>query len=243
MRARILYINTHAGQAIREGGVAWAVKEFDPDFVVLVEVGRKPAQNRVRHLFPAKTHSITGLHPRRPMEVESGTLIVAKRKKVKRNRKGWTNRLLTEQRFTPRGRDKMHPVRRVTRATYRFVENPKKQLVLGADHAWTHFGYPLHGEHKIPTEYRKQIRAYAKAAGETVRQGIPTIDVGDLNALSSDGDFAAKTFAEEGMKVLLRDGLDFLLGSKGVRVVWHRWIPRAQVRTDHEALVVDVEIE
>lgn len=241
MKARLLYINVHAGQALREGGVAWALEQYDPDLTFLVEVGRKAAKARVRKVFNPKKYSITGILPHEQhLEVESGTILCAKRSVLKR--KWWSNQLLTKQRWTKRGRDKWHPMRRLTRAFYVFAENHDVRLHASPVHLWTHAGWPLHSDADVPAEYRKQAGAYAVMAGESVRQGAATVHCGDMNAMAADGDFVAQKYQAQGMKVLHRHGLDFVFGSKKVKVVRVIPIPMRQAHTDHDGYVVDVEI-
>lgn len=241
MKARILYINTHAGQALREGGVAWALKEYDPDLTFLVEVGRKAAKARVREIFPAERYSATGILPHQEhLDVESGTIVVAKRSVLRR--KWWSNKLLTRQRWVNGERDKWHPMRRLTRAFYVFDKDRSVELHASPIHLWTHAGHPLHGTHEVPTEYRKQAGAYAAMAGESVRQNAATLHVGDGNALEPDGPFLADKYKAQGMKVLHRHALDFIFGSKRVRVIRVIPVPRGKIHTDHDGFVVDLEI-
>lgn len=241
VQARALYINTHAGQALRQGGVAWALEEFDPDLVFLAEVGRRPAKARVKKVFNPKKWSITGILPHEEtLEVESGTIVCAKRSVLKR--KWWSNRLLSRQRFTRRGRDKWHPMRRLTRAFYVFAENHKVRLHVSPIHLWTHAGFPLHGLADVPVEYRKQADAYAAMAGESVRQNAATMHVGDGNALRVDGSFLADKYAKQGMEELYRHELDFVFGSGKVRIVKVTRVDQDKVRTDHDALVIDFEV-
>lgn len=240
-RVRLAYINTHAGQALRQGGVRWVKQQFDPDLVVLVEVGRLAAQARARSVFAPRAWSGTGFLPRRPMVVESGTLIFAKRTVLKR--KWSSNQFLTGQRFLNGRRDKWHPVRRATRAFYVLTKSPGVRLHVGARHAWTHAGFPLNSDHPVPTEYRKQIHRFANDAGDSVTQGAAVVEVGDMNALPDDGDFVERTYRDQGLELLLRRHLDFLFGSPKVRVVHHEWVPAGLVHTDHPGLVVDLEVD
>lgn len=241
MKTRIAYINTHAGQALREGGVAWMLKEFDPDLFFLAEVVRRPAKNRVRKIFDPKKYSVTGVLPHeKHLDVESGTIVCAKRSVWKR--KWWSNQLLTRQRWVNGRRDKWHPMRRLTRAFYVSAGDPKVRLHVSPIHLWTHQGYPVHGEADVPTEYRKQADAYAAMAGESVRQGAATAHVGDGNALGSDGSFLADKYVRQGMKVLHRHGPDFLFGSKKVKVLHVTPLPQGKVHTDHDAFIIDLEI-
>lgn len=205
MRIKCLYINTHAGQAIRSGGVAWARREFDPDLTFLNEVGREPAQAKVADIFNPKEYSITGLQPDGELVVQSGTLIIARRDVLKR--KWWGNPLLSRQRWENGERDKWHPVRRLTRAFFR-IPKIDGDLHTSCVHLWTHAGYPLHGKHEVPTEYRKQGQAYAVAAGQSARQNVPVLFVGDLNALPRDGDWLKNQFKEQGIRELWRHGVD-----------------------------------
>lgn len=241
MKVRLLYCNTHAGQALREGGIAWALKEFDPDLTFLVEVGRRAAKSRVKKIFDPKKYSVTGVLPHeKQLEVESGTIVCAKRSVLKR--KWWSNQLLSNQRWTKRGRDKWHPMRRLTRAFYVFAEDHKIRLHVSPVHLWTHAGWALHSDADVPVEYRKQADAYAVMAGESVRQGAATLHAGDVNALAPDGDYVAAKYARQGMKVLHRHALDFLFGSKKVKVIRVIALPMDKLHTDHDGFVVDLEI-
>lgn len=237
---RVFYCNTHVGQALREGGVAWALKEYDPDLTFLVEVVRKSAKARIKEIFDPKKYSVTGLLPHGKLEVESGTLIIAKRSVLKR--KWWGNSLLTRQRWVDGRRDKWHPIRRLTQALFVFAENHKVRLHVSAVHLWTHLGHALHGPHEVPAEYRKQAEAYAVAGGESVHQGAATLHVGDMNAIEADGTFIADKYAAHAMKVLHRAHLDFVVGSKKVKVLRVIPIPQARLHTDHDGFIVDLEI-
>lgn len=240
-RTRIAYINTHAGQALREGGVAWVLEEYDPDLTFLVEVGRRSAKARLHDVFDRDTYTVTGIMPQEAhLEVESGTIVCAKRSTFKRT--WWSNQHLSDQRFTRRGRDKWHPMRRLTRAFYVFRDDPSIRLHVSPIHLWTHAGYKLHSPAEVPTEYRDQADAYAVMAGESVRQDAATLHVGDGNALPADGTFLADKYEAQGMKVLHRHQLDFVFGSKKVKLL--RVIPLSEdkVHSDHAGFVADLDI-
>lgn len=241
MRIRVLYCNTHVGQALREGGIAWALDEYDPDLSILVEVVRKTAKGRVRKIFDRKKYSVTGILPHeKQLDVESGTLIIAKRSVLKR--KWWSNSLLTRQRWVNGRRDKWHPIRRLTQAFFVFAENHQVRLHVSAVHLWTHLGHPLHGPHEVPAGYRAQAEAYAVAAGQSVHQGAARLDIGDMNALVSDGTYIADKYAAHAMKVLHRHLLDMVVGSRKVKVLRVIAIPQGRLHTDHDGFVVDLEI-
>lgn len=241
MKVRVLYVNTHVGQSIFQGGLGDAVSIHNPDVVVAVEVARLRAKLALRRLFPRKKWSIAGYKPVPvPGWVGSGTHIIAKRSVLKKKWEG--NPLMTRQRWVAGKRDKWHPLRRLTRANYVFAGRQSLALHIGADHAWTHAGHPLHGDHEVPTKYRGQIHAYANAAGRSVRQDVATADFGDMNALPADGDFVKKVFRDQGMEVLYRQGLDFLLGNDRVDVVSVKRIPKEEIDSDHDAFVVELEV-
>lgn len=239
---RILYVNTHVGESIFKGGLAKAKAKHDPDLAVILEVGRLPAKLALRRVFRRRNWHAVGIRPLPlPGMVESGTTILGKRSVLK---KVWgSNRLLTRQRFLEDGtRDRWHPLRRLTRGFYRF-RGSQVQLHVGADHAWTHAGHPLHGRHEVPTTARHQIQAFAEESAKSVAQGIATIDVGDMNVGLNEGPFVHNTFERQAaMEVLVRQNLDFLLASDRVSLVSVERISMDELDTDHDGFLAVLEV-
>jgi hypothetical protein len=242
MRVRGLYINTHAGEAIREGGLAWAKREYQADLTVLVEVGRRPAQRRVIDLYPRERFSITGLGPPdQHLEVKSGTLIIARRANLRRV---WSeNTLLTQQRWLDGQRDKWHPVRRLTRARYVFADNRDVDFEVGADHAWSYAGHRLFSSHEVPTEHRKQIQAYARKMRAASAEHRACLDVGDMNErTSAQPNHVERAFHQAGAETLVAHKLEYLFGNEQVELVDHDVIPAHRVHTDHDGIVFELKV-
>lgn len=239
MKARILYMNTHVGQAIFQGGLAWAIKEYEPDLVVVVEVGRSRQRRALRRAFSRKDWSITGMLPVRPLMVDSGTHIVARRSVLKR--KSWKNRLLTKQRWENGRRDKWHPLRRLTRAVFVFRENPTVDWEVGADHSWTYAGFDIDGPHEVPTQHRKQIHAFCAAADRAIRRGAAVTDVGDFNERVEDPDvLVRKQMQVVHMKPIILNDLDAIFANYRVIKTAQTVLKKELIHSDHDGFVVDV---
>jgi hypothetical protein len=240
MRARIFYCNTHAGQAIFQGGVSWAVDQFDPDISVLVEVGRIRARLAMVQAFPRKDWSITGLRPIHALLVESGSHIMAKKDVFKR--KSWSNKFLTGQAWIHGRRDKWHPVRRLTRAVLVFRNHPEVELEVAADHTWT-----LHNPNQAPDvglRHRHQVVWMKNDASKATRSGRAHIRVGDYNEPieAPSKTFVELQFVEVGLKLLVASHLDGLFGNRHITVLSHEVIPKERLHTDHDGLIIDVEV-
>lgn len=244
MRVRGLYINTHVGQAVRQGGLAWALNEFHPDFTVLTELTRVDVRERVKRGFPNERYSRTGFDPEDRWVAKSGTVILAKRRVLKI--KWRENTLMTPQRFLPDGtRDKWHPVRRKTRARFVFRERPEVDFEIGADHTWTYAGHQIDGSHEVPREHRKQVRSYAGSMLAASAEHRACVDIGDMNERvpTGDGDnYVIRNFERVGARVLVARHLDYVFGNEQVSLEDAKILPAAKVRTDHPGIVVDLKV-
>jgi hypothetical protein len=239
MRARVLYANTHGLEAFSNGKLEKVKRQYEPDLAVIVEAGRPAARRAAREMFPEANWSLTGLVPDMGTEVESGTLIAARRSVLKRQ--DWKNTLITPQRFEDGQRDKWHPVRRLTRGMFTFVENEDVKLEVGADHAWTHAGYPIDGSHEVPTQHRKQIRAYAEAAAAAIKAGRAVLDVGDMNEVFG-GSYVQARMREAGMRPIVTRRLDHAYVSELVALADFAKILDRGVVSDHPAFVFDIKV-
>ena len=244
MKLRGFYANTHGIQAYVSGGIDDMLNEYDPDLVILVESARKQAKDALKRRFPAKDWSITGLLPHAPMAggVGSGTHVMAKRDVLRR--KAWRNPLVTPQRYVGGRRDKWHPVRRMTRARFVFDENRDLELEVGGDHSWTHAGFPIHGDHEVPTQHRHQIDRYARAAKNGIARGRAVLDVGDMNERPGDS-YVEKKMEQAGMRLLASNRLDYIFASPGIVRDRVETIPPGRITGDpreHPGFVFDLRI-
>lgn len=246
MRVRGLYINTHAGQSIRQGGLTWARERYHPDFTALAEVGRRPAQRRLLEMYPHERFSFTGIAPRdQHLVVKSGTILIARRADLK---KTWgENTLLSQQRWLDDGtRDKWHPVRRMTRARFKFTQNPDVDFEIGVDHCWTYAGHRLFSDHEVPKGHRHHVKSYAAKMRAANAEKRACVDIGDMNEQVSRGaqgpNFVERAFQEAGAEALIAHRLDYLFANDRVEVLDFEIIPQNRLRTDHDGFVFDLKV-
>jgi len=259
MKVRLLNLNTHVGDALKpkrnaDVGLWHLKKKWNPDVVTVQEVQRPWARMRLKIIFPRLTWMAVGFMPPSIGLGAPGAIVLAKRSKF--TKAGKTNRPLTSQLFVNGVRDKWHPSRRVISITLKFKKKDekgnKKKFAVGSDHAWTAAGHPLNMNSVIANTHKHQINQFAGDAQKSLKDETVSaaLRAGDYNEGISPADrqvYVERTFASVGLHTArpARDTdlrLDEVFVSSGVRVTGYHVISRKEGNTDHEGLVVDVEI-
>jgi hypothetical protein len=117
------------------------------------------------------------------------------------------------------------------------------EIEIAADHAWTIAGFKIHEDKVVPNEHRRQIVRFANDSDKAQRSGRHVLRAGDYNENVADPtSYVRKAMAEAHMRALVHNHLDAVFGSNKVKCFSVHIIPKAKVHTDHDAIVIDVEI-
>jgi hypothetical protein len=239
---RILCVNTHVGQSLREGGFRRVRRQKKPNITMLQECGRVRVRARARLAHNPIFWINMGFVPQSDGPASSGTLIFAKRSRFKKIKGGSNNPLLTAA--IPG--DKWHPERRLTKL---LVEDRKTGRLwrLIDVHTWT-LGKPPPGmDAHIRREHKKQVDAYAGQLRTARQKNQAGVAAGDWNELVGQGSsYVESVMGSVGATSARladphRRSLDEVFVTPGVRVLAYEVIPRADLTTDHEGLYVELE--
>lgn len=226
---RALTFNTHAGLAIKSGGLEYLLDQTQPDVVFLQEVQRPTAKAAARKALPwIDWHKIG---PR--MTSPAGTYIFARKDRFAVEERV---DVLLSKKVPNQRRPGLWPERRLTGAVLH-------DRVTGRDtrasciHTWALGDFDLDGEHQVAKGHRRQVQTYAYWHSLS---DAPDVDLcaGDLNE-HLDG--RGISFAEQPVSALsvfdhlARMEPAFIATEAGDRQVH---LDDVFVRTDHHTRVV-----
>lgn len=167
-----LTFNTHAGLAIKSGGLDRLLDHAQPDVVFLQEVQRPTAKVAARKALPwIDWHKIG---PR--MTSPAGTYIFARKDRFTVEEKV---DVLLSRKVPNERRPELWPERRLTGAIL-FDRETRRYVRASCIHTWALGDFDLDGQHKVAEGHRRQVSTYAYWHSLS---DAPDVDLcaGDLN--------------------------------------------------------------
>lgn len=252
MRVRILNSNTHAGQGLREGGLLKCAKELDADIVTVQEVQRPSARLRLRRQFPQSEWGIYGMMPPSLGPSAAGNHVLWKKSMF--IMASGLREFLSPQLYDGMRRDKWHPSRRICQVRLHATKAPMlgTRLAVGSDHLWTTAGRAwTQPWDRVVAGHRQQAQRQAEVAWGSVARGYDVVHLGDENAVVAPGDrheaYVELMYNTHGMRNArppnaTKASLDAAWVSRDVQVVSFDWIPKHLLTTDHEGILLVVDI-
>lgn len=251
VRRRVVTCNTHVGQAIHSGGLAWLLEETRPDVVLLSEVQRRGAKVAARRTLPRRHWMMFGP----TWTSNAGTYVFLRRDEFKRV--GMVDQLIS------RGLSGFWPERHLT-AAVAVDRRTGRNVYATAVHTWALLRASLTDDTHIVKQHRKQVRKVAELHELAAERDPESVQIsgGDFNErldwfglspaeqkVSARAVFAVRAgmraafrITEEGNRSVRLDDV-FVNVARFVNVAHRRVIENLPGRgDDHWSVVVELDV-